>query len=150
MRFSCAAFAASAHQVELVDYRLLCVLADDLDGPQPMALRSIVAREPRGPRTSLEVAAHLLAHARRITLDDHFLAGSQSCRVHLRDRRGGQRLLRRNSSNTSPTGRPYALSTIAAGFAARERRHAILQLLRARPAIPAGSPVAPGDSACRT
>ena len=47
---------------------------DDLERPQPMTLRRIIAREPREHVHDLEVALDLRAHARPQDLDDDFVA----------------------------------------------------------------------------
>ena len=116
-----------AHQVELVDHGLL-VLAHHLDRPQPVALARVVAREAGQHVHHLEVALDPLAHAGAHDLGHDVLAGAQPGDVHLRDRRRRERRLVELLEHLGDRPSVGALDD-RAGLGARERRHAVLQLL---------------------
>src|SRR5690606_4653576 len=130
-----------AQQIDLVQQRLLEFL-NGLDGPQPPRVRPVALREPGELVQDLDVALDQPAHVRAQDLDDDLAAVDERRRVHLRDRRGRERLALELCEDLRHRAMERALEHCERDVR-REWRHLVLQLRelvreRRRQKIPAG------------
>ena len=134
MRRSCDGVGRLAHEVELIENGLL-VLAHHFDGSQAAAAVPVALRNARERVQHLEIARDHGVHAGAQHLHDDFARlraverhfGSQLRRVHLRDRRGRERLFVELREHLFGGAAVRSLDDRARD-AAVERRHAILEL----------------------
>src|SRR5690606_24104473 len=115
-----------AQQVDLVHQRLLELL-DDLDGPQAPSVRPVALGEPRELIEHLDVALDQSTDIRTQDLHDDLGAVDEPRRMHLGDRRGGERLALEMREDLGDRTVERTLEQRERDVR-RERRHLVLEL----------------------